>query len=105
MDECLQATTTSSTPVMSESEQELARLRDELERLKMENERLKDPPRRGNGTQGEGSERREVVYIPRERKCPPFSGKPGSLSIEDWLEEVLHERSAYVRIRQSTFYV
>ena len=72
------------------AEEELARLRDELEQLKMENERLQEPPGRGNGTHGEGSQRREVVYIPRERKCPHFSGKPGpgSLSIEDWLEEV-----------------
>ena len=74
---------------MSE-EQELVRLKDELEQLKLENQRLKEPPSRGNGTNGEGSQRREVVYIPRERKCPPFSGKPGpgSLTIEDWLEEV-----------------
>lgn len=74
---------------MSQDE-ELARLREELQNLKLENQRLREPVDQGNGARSEGGQRREVVYIPRERKCPNFSGKtgPGSLSIEDWLEEV-----------------
>ena len=63
-------------------------LREQLEQMRVENERLREPPGRGNGGQGETSQRREVMYIPRERKCPHFSGGPGSSSIEDWLEEV-----------------
>ena len=56
--------------------------------MRLENERLKATPGQGNGANGEGSLRREVMYIPRERKCPNFSGGPGTLSIEDWLEEI-----------------
>ena len=59
----------------------MASLREQLDQLRLENERLKQPPGQGNGA-------REVLYIPRERKCPHFSGGPGTLSIEDWLEEV-----------------
>lgn len=72
-------------------EQELARLRDELQQLQLENQILKESPSQSNGTRSDGgSQRREVVYIPRERRCPNFSGKAGSgsLPIEDWLEEV-----------------
>lgn len=72
-------------------EEELVRLRDELQQLRLENQRLQEPSNLEDGACSAGSgQRREVVYIPRERKCPNFCGKagPGSLTIEDWLEEV-----------------
>ncbi|KAL6456996.1 hypothetical protein MHYP_G00339590 [Metynnis hypsauchen] len=39
---------------------------------------------------GSASRREPFVYLPRERKCPKFSGlgtSAGALTVEEWLEE------------------
>lgn len=70
---------------------ELQRLQERVEQLQAENERLS-----GRGTGGDGSgtstqpvRREQILYLPRERRCPKFSGSvaAGSLSVEEWIEE------------------
>ncbi|KAL2086083.1 hypothetical protein ACEWY4_017142 [Coilia grayii] len=64
---------------------ELQQLRDRVEELQAENERLLNA--RGDGAQS--GQHGQTLYIPRERRCPKFSGRSvgGSLSIEEWVEE------------------
>lgn len=64
---------------------ELQELRDELERLQAENQRLSN----ARGDDAQPGQRNQIVYIPRERRCPKFSGAPvgGSLTVEEWVEE------------------
>lgn len=76
-----------------ESTGELQQLRQRLVQLQAENERLS-----GGGTVGNASSsatstqpvrREQALFIPRERRCPKFSGSAtaGSLSVEEWIEE------------------
>lgn len=62
---------------------ELQQLRERLEQLEAENQRLSNA--RGDRAQSG----QQVLYIPRERRCPKFSGTSsgGSLSVEEWVEE------------------
>ena len=79
-------------------EEELLRLREELVQLRAENQRLSGRAELETmSNQASGSvevptppQRRETVYLPRERKCPKFSGGSfaGSLSVDEWVEEV-----------------
>lgn len=72
-----------------ESAVEVQQLRRRLEQLQAENER---------GTAGNASSstastqpvrREQAFFIPRERRCPKFSGSAtaGALSVEEWIEE------------------
>ena len=81
-------------------EEELRRLREELAQLRAENQRLSHQVDIETlSSQASGStvevptpppQRRETVYLPRERKCPKFSGSSfaGCLSVDEWVEEV-----------------
>lgn len=69
---------------------ELEQLRHRMEQLQAENERLA----RGTGNDASGSSiqpvrQEQAFYLPRERRCPKFSGSAtaGSLSVEEWVEE------------------
>lgn len=77
-------------------EDELQRLRAQVEQLTLENQRLSEPRQSRDVAEGHASggdvlpsRREQAVYIPRERKCPKFSGSSvnGSLSVEEWVEE------------------
>lgn len=81
--------------------EELEQLRQQVERLRTENERLKQgnqssaadvSNQAGSAQQAatQGQRTLQAVYLPRERKCPRFSGKASlaALSVEDWVEEV-----------------
>ena len=81
------------------AEEELLRLREEMVHLRAENQRLSGLAESETlSSQASGStvqvptppQRRETVYLPRERKCPKFSGSSfaGSLSVDEWVEEV-----------------
>lgn len=71
-----------------EMDDELQRLREQVEQLQTENERLCVSQRAGAGD-AQPVRRDQALYIPRERKCPKFSGSmsSGALSIEEWIEE------------------
>lgn len=81
-------------------EEQLRVLAERVQQLQADNERLRSnggagTSASGNATEGSVnlSETRGVteryVYMPRERKCPRFSGKPTDvLTVEDWVEEV-----------------
>lgn len=84
-------------------EEELQRLREEMAQLRAENERLSRASGSTGGerlsSQASGSSgnvttppqrREQTVYLPRERKCPKFSGSsvPGALTVDKWVEEV-----------------
>ena len=57
-------------------------LQEDLEQLRVE-----DRQSSTGGSEGARLGRHEqVVYIPRERRCPKFSGR-GTLSVEEWIEE------------------
>ncbi len=91
-------------------EDELRELRDLVAQLKADNERLQqepvsvaqpgpsnvaipvvvDPPLIGAGA----SMAERFVFVPRDRKCPKFSGRPG-IGINEWVEEA----QAYMRLR------
>lgn len=69
----------------------MQRLQDRVAQLEAENERLSETVQRSATGQG-GSQavrREQALYLPRERRCPKFSGSTaaGALSIEEWLEE------------------
>lgn len=68
----------------------LQRLQERVAQLQAENERLSNVQRHTAGEGGSQSSRREqALYLPRERRCPKFSGSTaaGSLSVEEWIEE------------------
>ncbi|XP_049340756.1 uncharacterized protein LOC125804921 [Astyanax mexicanus] len=74
---------------------ELQRLREQVEQLQTENERLSVSQNGGTGDNSRGvhvqpARREQAFYLPRERKCPKFSGSTatGALSVEEWVEEV-----------------
>lgn len=64
---------------------ELQQLQDRLEQLQAENQRLLSA--RNDGAQS--GQREQILYFPRERRCPKFSGATvgGVLSVEEWVEE------------------
>lgn len=86
-------------------EEELRQMREEMAQLRAENERLSNlvanvrPP--AQSEHGEHSNAaasvsdvaspprrtQQTVYLPRERKCPKFSGS-GTLTVDEWVEEV-----------------
>lgn len=78
-------------------DEELQTLRAQMEDLRKNYERLSQAPRGDVGGQSSGSSggetdplrREQAFYLPRERKCPKFSGARGmgSLLVEDWVEE------------------
>lgn len=79
-----------------EMEDELRQLRAQVEQLQLENQRLSVPRPSGDvgvgqasGSDPVSSRREQAVYLPRERKCPKFSGSlvVGALSVEEWIEE------------------
>lgn len=69
---------------------ELQQLRERVEQLQAENERLSG---RGtgdsDGTSAQPVRREQALYLPRERRCPKFSGSTaaGALSVEEWVDE------------------
>ena len=83
-------------------EEELQRLREEMAQLRAENERLSGQAERlsvsdersdaSNNVQSPPppQRREQTVYLPRERKCPKFSGSgsAGALTVDEWVEEV-----------------
>lgn len=76
-----------------ESAAELQRLRQRLEQLQAENKRLSGEGTAGNAgssaTSTQSVRREQVLFVPRERRCPKFSGSAtaGPLSVEEWIEE------------------
>ncbi|XP_037402125.1 uncharacterized protein LOC119265439 [Pygocentrus nattereri] len=87
----------------SDMEEQLRALNERVQQLQAENDRLKATEgvnvgaSTSNGEETQASMRAEVsqnrferyIYIPRERKCPRFSGKSADMpSVEDWVEEV-----------------
>lgn len=48
---------------------------------------ISSPCRPHDSTPMEGSPRERLVYIPRERSCPLFSGT-GEISVQSWVEEI-----------------
>ena len=75
---------------------ELQQLRERITQLQAENERLSSAPGDGAGRSGSTSrnaaqpvQREQAFYLPRERRCPKFSGSAvaGSLSVDEWVEE------------------
>ncbi|KAK0148586.1 hypothetical protein N1851_011071 [Merluccius polli] len=70
-------------------EAEVQELRDMMVQLKADNERLRQErasvpqPRPG---QPDAPVTERLVFLPRDRKCPVFSGKTG-ISIDEWVEE------------------
>lgn len=76
-------------------DEELQTLRAQMEDLRKNYERLSQAPRGDVGGQSSGSSggetdplrREQAFYLPRERKCPKFSGARGmgSLLVEDWV--------------------
>lgn len=85
-------------------EDELQRQRDKVAWLCTDNERLSIAQNGGTGDDGRENgtqpvRREQAFYLPRERKCPKFSGSmtAGSLSVEGWVEEAQsYVRSKYV---------
>ena len=76
-------------------EGELQRLREQVEQLQAANQRLSGAQNGGIGDNSRENEtppvqREQAFYLPRERKCPKFSGSAatGALSVEEWVEEV-----------------
>ncbi|XP_076851377.1 uncharacterized protein LOC143502078 [Brachyhypopomus gauderio] len=74
-------------------EGELQRLREQVEQLQTANARLSGVQNGGTGG-NVGDEippvrREHAFYLPKERKCPKFSGSTaaGALSVEEWTEE------------------
>ncbi|XP_022518191.2 uncharacterized protein LOC111188716 [Astyanax mexicanus] len=86
----------------SDMEEQFRALTERVQQLQAENDRLKVTEEVNVGAstrtgearariQSEGNQTRfeRYVYIPRERKCPRFSGKSSDmLTVEDWVEEV-----------------
>lgn len=75
-------------------EEELQRLREQVGQLQTANERLSRSQNGGTGDNLRENEtpsvrREQAFYLPRERKCPKFSGSTaaGALSVEEWVEE------------------
>ena len=72
-------------------ELELQRLREEMAQLRAENERLsvrtenETPSSQASASTGEvpatPQRREQTVYLPKERKCPRFSGSSGAGAI------------------------
>ncbi|XP_073331852.1 uncharacterized protein [Pagrus major] len=78
---------------MSESEDQLAALREQFRALQAENELLKQAASNSHASSASASAPRidRTVYVPRERRCPKFYGdqdSPDSIGLEDWMEEV-----------------
>ena len=78
---------------MSETEQQLAALREQFRALQTENELLKQAASNPHASNASASAPRidRTVYVPRERRCPKFYGdqdSPDSIGLEDWIEEV-----------------
>ncbi|KAL2098388.1 hypothetical protein ACEWY4_007595 [Coilia grayii] len=74
-----------------ESATELQRLQERVEQLQAENQRLsgRGTVDNGSGPSGQTARREQALYLPRERRCPKFSGSTsaGSLAVEEWIEE------------------
>ena len=98
-------------------EEELQRMREEMAELRAENQRLSSLTQRLSlseqtadqvevrtpppGNVHTPSQRRETVYLPRERKCPKFSGASSAgLTVEEWVEEV----ESCLRVRHMSEY-
>ncbi|XP_059189929.1 uncharacterized protein LOC131972165 isoform X2 [Centropristis striata] len=78
---------------MSETEEQLAALREQLRALQVENGLLKEVASNSYASSAPASAPRidRTVYVPRERRCPKFYGdqdQPDSIGLEDWVEEV-----------------
>lgn len=86
----MERTATGKMDNAEESGPELQRLRQRVEQLQAENQRLSG---RDSGNDGGASaqpvRREQALYLPRERRCPKFSGSTttGSLTVEEWVEE------------------
>lgn len=89
-------------------EEELQEMRDLVAQLRAENERLRrdrepvglpDPGTASASTSSAASQSvsasERFVFLPRERRCPKFSGKNG-VGINEWVEEA----QACMRLRQ-----
>lgn len=73
---------------------ELERLREQVNQLRADNQRLSSTQNGGtmdnaNESAAQPVRREQAIYLPRERRCPKFSGSMamGSLCVEEWLEE------------------
>lgn len=70
---------------------ELQQLREQVNRLQVENQRLSNTQNGGtsDASAAQSVRREQAIYLPRERRCPKFSGSmgTGSLCVEEWVEE------------------
>jgi hypothetical protein len=95
-------------------EEELQELRELVAQLKADNARMQQlqVPVAGTSTaspvgpQSSGASAPErLVFVPRERRCPKFSGKSG-MSIDEWVEEARAcMRARYMGIAEQAFFV
>lgn len=67
----------------------LQRLQERVAQLQAENERLSNVQRHTGEGGPQPARREQALYLPRERRCPKFSGSTaaGSPSVEEWIEE------------------
>ncbi|XP_076839956.1 uncharacterized protein LOC143484854 [Brachyhypopomus gauderio] len=80
-------------------DQQLRELREQVQQLQADNERLRAAGSPSSSNVAGAALEQAVdrfVYVPRERKCPRFSGKSSDLLwVDDWIEEA--RRSMEVR--------
>lgn len=76
------------------SNAELQRLQEQVNQLRADNQRLSSMQNGGtrdnaNDNAPQPVRREQAIYLPRERRCPKFSGSmaTGSLCVEEWVEE------------------
>ena len=105
-------------------EEELLELRDLVAQLRADNARMQQLQAPVAGVSGDGealpgasnappvmpqisgvSAPERLVFVPRERRCPKFSGKSG-ISIAEWVEEARAcMRAQYMGITEQAFFV
>lgn len=105
-------------------EEELRELRDLVAQLRADNARMQQLQAPVAGVSGDGealpdasnapsvmpqisgtSAPERLVFVPRERRCPKFSGKSG-ISIDEWVEEARAcMRARYMGITEQAFFV
>ncbi|KAL2089535.1 hypothetical protein ACEWY4_014223 [Coilia grayii] len=95
-------------------EQELQELRDLVAQLKADNDKLKRqvPTHSGDGatssvsqTWSDVSKGERLVFIPRDRKCPTFTGKSG-MKVSEWIEEAeACMRARHLSVKDQAFFL
>lgn len=88
-------------------EDELRELREKLTQLEADNARL----RQGSARSGESPSTsstpatERLVFVPRDRKCPMFTGKSG-IKISDWIEEAEScMRARHLSVKDQAFFL